>query len=443
MDFEARVPVPFSIFPSSYRDDDKKESGKTSTSTTTHEELNLHLPHHKPGREGSQVSSSYSAAAADLPPRREQHRYSEEEVFVTREEDRYRRPGVHREEYYREELKEQQPRPPRSSYSERPPRSSYSDTRIEIDTHRHHDHHHHHHRPESRPAIPLSPIDNIERGYRARSQPGYREDVRVTETTVDTPLHRPVVKETVRHDEHIIEAPKIRPAVNQTVRVDETVEIDRSPRHKHHHKAKMGYFDEDGHYHSFRHGLHKAADRIIHPRGHHHETIEVTEVRESRPSRRVSQVAYGDEAPNSVTIPCHHIRIGDILILQGRISQVIRISTSSATGQHRYLGVDLFTKQLHEESSSIHNPAPSVVVQTMRGPILKQYRVLDLQDGTVVAMTETGDVKQSLPVLDQSNLYDRLQQAFDSGRGSVRVLVVNDNGREMVVDTKTLHGSSL
>lgn len=144
-----------------------------------------------------------------------------------------------------------------------------------------------------------------------------------------------------------------------------------------------------GHYHSFRHGLHKVADRIIHPHHHHHhhhpegrETIEVTEVRESRPSRRVSKVAYGDEAPNSVTIPCHHIRIGDILILQGRISQVIRISTSSATGQHRYLGVDLFTKQLHEESSSIHNPAPSVVVQTMRGPILKQYRVLDLQDGS-------------------------------------------------------------
>ncbi|KAG8166395.1 hypothetical protein KVR01_002084 [Diaporthe batatas] len=438
LDFEARVPVPFSIFPSSYRDDDKKESGKTSTSTTTHEELSLHLPHHKPGREGSQVSSSYSAAAADLPPRREHTRYSEEEVFVTREEDRYRRPGVHREEYYREELKEQQPRPPRSAYSERPSRSSYSDTRIEIDTHRHH---HHHHRPESRPAIPYSPIDNIERGYRARSQPGYREDVRVTETTVETPRHRPVTKETVRHDEHIIEAPKIRPAVNQTVRVDETVEISLPPRHKHHHKAKMGYFDEDGHYHSFRAGLHKVADRIIHPQGR--ETIEVTEIRESRPSRRVSQAAYGDEAPNSVTIPCHHIRIGDILILQGRISQVIRISTSSATGQHRYLGVDLFTKQLHEESSSIHNPAPSVVVQTMRGPILKQYRVLDLQDGSVVAMTETGDVKQSLPVLDQSNLWDRLQQAFDSGRGSVRVLVVNDGGREMVVDTKTLHGSSL
>lgn len=74
------------------------------------------------------------------------------------------------------------------------------------------------------------------------------------------------------------------------------------------------------------------------------------------------------------------------------------------------------------------------------------YYLADLEADCVpevVAMTETGDVKQSLPVLDQSNLYDRLQQAFDSGRGSVRVLVVNDNGREMVVDTKTLHGSSL
>lgn len=85
---------------------------------------------------------------------------------------------------------------------------------------------------------------------------------------------------------------------------------------------------------------------------------------------------------NSVTIPCHHIRVGDLLLLQGRPSQVIRISTSSATGQYRFLGIDLFTKQLHEESSSISNPAPSVIVQTIRGPIFKQYRVLDLKDGS-------------------------------------------------------------
>lgn len=58
-------------------------------------------------------------------------------------------------------------------------------------------------------------------------------------------------------------------------------------------------------------------------------------------------------------------------------------------------------------------------------------------------MTDTGDVKQALPVLDQSNLWERLQQAFESGRGSVRVMVVKDHGREMVVDMKVLHGASL
>jgi hypothetical protein len=185
----------------------------------------------------------------------------------------------------------------------------------------------------------------------------------------------------------------------------------------------MGYYDEDGHEHA-----------------------EVREtIRSNSPPRRP---ASSDEAPaafvtNTVTIPCHHIRLGDILMLQSRPCQVIRISTSAATGQHRYLGVDLFTKQLHEESSSISNPAPSVVVQTMQGPVLKQYRVLDMQDGAIVAMTETGDVKQALPVIEQSNLWSRLKNAFESGRGSVRVLVINDHGRELAVDMKVIHGSRL
>lgn len=147
---------------------------------------------------------------------------------------------------------------------------------------------------------------------------------------------------------------------------------------------------------------------------------------------------------NSITIPCHHIRVGDLLILQGRPCQVIRISTSEQTGQHRYLGVDLFTKQLHEESSFVSNPAPSVLVQNMTGPVFKQYRVLDLaDDGTVVAMTESGDIKQTLAVLDQSSLFGRLRAAFDKGRGGVRVLVIDDGGREMAVDYKLVHGSTL
>lgn len=58
-------------------------------------------------------------------------------------------------------------------------------------------------------------------------------------------------------------------------------------------------------------------------------------------------------------------------------------------------------------------------------------------------MTETGDVKQSLPVIDQSNLWSRLTEAFETGRGSVRVLVISDHGKELVVDLKVVHGSRL
>jgi hypothetical protein len=58
-------------------------------------------------------------------------------------------------------------------------------------------------------------------------------------------------------------------------------------------------------------------------------------------------------------------------------------------------------------------------------------------------MTETGDVKQALPVVDQSNLWSRLTEAFESGRGSVRALVIADHGNELVVDMKVVHGSRL
>ena len=80
----------------------------------------------------------------------------------------------------------------------------------------------------------------------------------------------------------------------------------------------------------------------------------------------------------------------------------------------------------------------------MLGPVFKQYRVLDIRDdGRVVAMTETGDVKQGLRVIDQDGLRENLSDAFSDGKGSVRVLVVHDGGRELAVDYKVIHGSRL
>lgn len=214
----------------------------------------------------------------------------------------------------------------------------------------------------------------------------------------------------------------------------------------------MGYYDDEGRYHSVRHGLERAADRVLHPfhRHHHHHHREDVNDDDSGPSRiregvreSVRYVERGG-GPDTITIPCHHIRVGDLLVLQGRPCQVIRITTSAQTGQHRYLGVDLFTKQLHEESSFVSNPSPSVIVQNMLGPVFKQYRVLDIRDdGRVVAMTESGDVKQGLSVIDQGGLWSRLNDSFANGRGSVRVLVINDGGRELAVDYKVIHGSRL
>ncbi|TLD22267.1 hypothetical protein PspLS_07806 [Pyricularia sp. CBS 133598] len=408
LDFEARVPVPFSIFPSSYREADQdKPAAATTTTQHTHEEVEIKIPQ-KPGREGHYSSSNFTVNAADRPVRHEEHRH-EEQIRISREED-YRRPGYRHEEHRHEERIYAHPQ-------HRPSTATFQDTRVEIDRT---------HRPN------ISAIDNIEREYRARCQPQYKEEIN-TRITVDQAEHK--------HHHHHHHEHK-RPVFRQDVHIEETVEIPRTRKsNNNNNNAKMGYYEDDHHHrHSVRDKFHRLADRIAHP---DRESIEISESRVSRGSSRGPRSRGGDYAPNTVSIPCHHIRLGDILLLQGRPCQVIRISTSAATGQHRYLGVDLFTKELREESSSISTPSPSVVVQTMCGPVFKQYRVLDMQAGHIVAMTETGDVKQNLPVSEQSNLYERLQRAFESGRGSVRALVVSDNGRELVCDMAVLHGSRL
>jgi hypothetical protein len=217
----------------------------------------------------------------------------------------------------------------------------------------------------------------------------------------------------------------------------------------------MGYYDDDGNYHSFRRGLERAADRILHPfHPPYHDDREeiIVDEKEEGPTRYREGVResvrfveprrrYGRK---TVTIPCQFIRIGDLVILQGRPCQIIRITTSPQTGQYRYLGVDIFTRQLQEESSFVSNPEPSVIVQSMLGPVFKQYRILDIrEDGRLVCMTETGDVKQGLTVVDQGGLFNKIERAFADGRGSVRAIVINDGGRELIVDYRVIHGSRL
>ncbi|MCJ1439176.1 hypothetical protein MMC27_008567 [Xylographa pallens] len=400
LDFDARVPVPFSIFPSSYRSDVVDET----TRTRVEGEVNTE----RVGREGHETrTTSFSAS---LPGR---GRQEQEEVKIY-DEDRNRRPRRTEDIKVYEEHDRRFPEVELARDRYQAPLKQHTDINIDIE------------RPHRE-----TEIDVTEREYRRRNN-----------SDIDIEYERRAPREHVHIEaETTVEQPK---------------------------KRDMGYYDDAGQYHSFRRGLERAADRVLHPFDHHHNHHDREEiviehksgrsehsapppvretVRESVQYSEGPRNQYSEaprNMPNSITIPCHHIRVGDLLILQGRPCQVIRISTSAQTGQHRYLGVDLFTKQLHEESSFSSNPAPSVIVQNMRGPVFKQYRVLDIrEDGRVVAMTEGGDVKQGLPVIDQDGLLSRLSESFENGRGSVRVLVINDGGRELAIDYKVIHGSRL
>ncbi|EON65695.1 hypothetical protein W97_04934 [Coniosporium apollinis CBS 100218] len=455
LDFDARVPIPFSVFPSSYRSD-------AVTAETTHVKVEgTASTSSRVGREGHETH--FTSVSATLPGRKD--RRTEEEVHIY-EEDRIRHPARRQGEVHIHE----QHRYPKDHVSQvgvtreryHEPYRRYAETQIDVEDktyergynaaqERTYDREF---RTVHGPATQYaeSQIDVTERDYRQRTQPNYDHP---TQYTTEARYTGPQYSEERygQATQDFAEQRYSQPAVG--VQIDSRTTVDPPKKFK----RDMGYYDEDGHYHSFRHGLHRAADRILHPihggRHHHHDDREEVVVKETHTTSSLPRVSVSAPepasyvpsrtmTPNTITIPCHHIRIGDLLILQGRPCQVIRITTSSQTGQHRYLGVDLFTKQLHEESSFISNPAPSVVVQNMLGPVFKQYRVLDITEGgRVVAMTETGDVKQGIPVLDQSSLFSRLQDAFDNGRGSIRILVINDEGRELAVDYKVVHGSRL
>ncbi|CAO2653899.1 Nn.00g106320.m01.CDS01 [Neocucurbitaria sp. VM-36] len=503
------VPIPFSVFPSAYRNAETQES--TTVKVEGEAKVSEQASH---GREGHEETHATFSATVNAPNRRDTHVKEEVRVY---EEERLRRPQHREEVHIHEQTRFREPEQQRTQRSDRvefqvsrdrlhfsltsssllkltffPPPSyqpTSSQTHIEVQDNTYDRHFNTVHGPATDYAP--SQIDVTERQFRERTRPIVAEAGYSKESF------------SAKHDSYPYrrQAQSVDSRYPAEVRVENTTRSTADAPKK--YKRDMGYYDDDGQYHSFRHGIqkaaHKVADRIAHPihphRHHHHshehsypgskyddsrEEVIVKEkytsttpsvapsrpVQSGAPVEKVVRVHSSSSvaptsapvaapaparapvrkmaSPNTITIPCHHIRIGDLLILQGRPCQVIRITTSSQTGQHRYLGVDLFTKQLHEESSFISNPAPSVVVQNMLGPVFKQYRVLDIrEDGRVVAMTETGDVKQGLPVLDQSGLLSRLTESFDNGRGSVRILVINDDGLEMAVDYKVVHGSRL
>ncbi|KAJ5176649.1 uncharacterized protein N7482_002526 [Penicillium canariense] len=438
LDFDARVPIPFSVFPSSYRSD--------AVSETTHTRVEGEVQLDRTSR----VEREDTRTSAPLPDPRV---YGKEEVdFRIQQEDRTAT----------------------ANYAPRYESRNYA-AEVDLTRERYPNYRESSVRFEERPQVYDQAVENqldiTEREYRRRTSPAYEADVsydRRYQQPTDSYEYQPAQSVDVSYDRTYQPQPASayqgqeysrrevelqQPSASRycppqtDIKVETTTVRDTVPASR-----KMGYYDDEGHYHSFRRGVERAADRVLHPFSHH-EREEVVVGDERGPARfsdgvreevRIVEPRNRGSVGETVPIPCHFVRIGDILILQGRPCQVIRISVSPQTGQHRYLGVDLFTRQLQEESSFVSNPSPSVVVQTMLGPVYKTYRILDLRDdGKLVAMTETGDVKQGLPVISQGHLFKRIRDAFADGRGSVRALVINDGGRELVVDFKVIHGSRL
>ncbi|KAJ5647443.1 hypothetical protein N7490_003815, partial [Penicillium lividum] len=434
LDFDARVPIPFSVFPSSYRSDAVSET----TQTRVEGEVQLNSASHVEREDTRQ---------APLPDPRV---YGKEEVDFRVQEER---PA---------------PRPAPSRYDVELTRERYPSQQPSV-------------RFEERPQIYDQPVvdnqlDITERDYRRRTSPNYdvsasyqsrsyvepfqyQQSASTADYSYDRAFqgHPTGVYQGEDYTRREIEVEKPRYNAPVDVKFSETTVRDIPARSQAPAPApvplpvpapkqsrKMGYYDDEGQYHSFRRGVQRAAHNLAHPFEGRDEVVDAPHYDAPRETVRVIEPRNRGTAGETVSIPCHFVRIGDILILQGRPCQVIRISVSSQTGQHRYLGVDLFTRQLQEESSFVSNPSPSVVVQTMLGPVFKTYRILDVNaDGSLTAMTESGDIKQTLSVITQGGLFKRISEAFANGRGSVRALVINDGGRELVVDYKVIHGSRL
>ncbi|KAJ5165227.1 Nucleic acid-binding OB-fold [Penicillium coprophilum] len=432
LDFDARVPIPFSVFPSSYRSDAVSET----TQTRVEGEVNFDRTS-RAEREDTRSSAPLPAPAhgkqeVEFRVQNERTRIEEEHPQYTQQPQQYSKSHSHQHQSFHQDQ-------PSHSYAPEVEltRERYQQPSVDYED-----------RTQVYDKVVENQLDLTERDYRQRTSPSYDLDVsydRRYRQPVDSAygyqsesvdvsydrISQPQTSSYKEDDVYLREVqPRARYSTPSQVNVSQSTTRDTAPT------RKMGYYDDDGEYHSFRRGVGRAADRVLHPFSHsEHEESHAGEVAAPRENVRIVEPRNRGSAGETVPIPCHFIRVGDILILQGRPCQ---------TGQHRYLGVDLFTRKLQEESSFVANPSPSVVVQTMLGPVFKTYRILDLRDDNrLVAMTESGDVKQGISVITQGNLFKRIGDAFADGRGSVRALVINDGGRELVVDYKVIHGSRL
>nr|XP_001391540.2 hypothetical protein ANI_1_1734064 [Aspergillus niger CBS 513.88] len=301
LDFDARVPIPFSVFPSSYRSDAVPEA-TLAAPARVEEEVNLDRTSH--------VEREDTRTSAPLPDPRV---YGKEEVdlhassFV--EQDRYGpRPGApsaFREEdvtttvntvrfdervetippvgasassaaprYPQVDLARERYREPSVRFQDRQPTYDQAlQNQLDI-TER-----------EYRRRVNNPTYDVPASSYDRRSQAsvdsfsGPRQqsrdvsyDRQFKQSEFDVSYDRAYQPKPVdsyprdpysRRQQNVEPVPE-SPSSSNSVKVLKTKTVIDSPPSR-----KMGYYDDDGNYHSFRRGVERAADRIMHPHGHH------------------------------------------------------------------------------------------------------------------------------------------------------------------------------
>ena len=77
----------------------------------------------------------------------------------------------------------------------------------------------------------------------------------------------------------------------------------------------------------------------------------------------------------------------------------------------------------------------------MYTPAFKQYKVIQAgDDATLFVQTDSGEVKTGISIVAQGNLDKKINEAFTTSPGAVRVLVISDGDKELIVDFKKVHG---